>query len=82
MTSPNWRAPRGDNGDQLVDSCRPATVRGTSIPSSRAASLARLSPFNAFAMSLTFNSYASLNPVYPLAAISSQRRRYSGIPPV
>ena len=34
---------------------------------------------NAYDMTLI---YASLKPVYPPTAISSQRRRYSGIPPV
>ena len=51
MTSPNWRTPRADAGVQPVDLLRPATVRGSTIPSSRAISKPR---------------DASDNPVMPL----------------
>jgi len=56
MTSPNWRTPRGDNGFQPVDSRSPATVRGSTIASSRAAS----GPLLTHDMMLTLNQLCRL----------------------
>ena len=71
-TSPSWRAPIGDKGFQspeLLSAVVRARQHAREVPADPPC------PFRGL-------HHASLKPVYPASAISSHRRRYSGIPPV